>query len=113
MHDYNARKANIEAAEKAFWNEELALHQLDAVRTRSGRLPVRGASSRPELLGRLVLTRLPSTTTPPPPHPHPSQAVAEKAVLRQRTLDWKLRTDPVAHGKEMEKMLYPFAAKMQ
>ncbi len=92
MHDYNARKANIEAAEKAFWNEELALHQLDAVRTAQC---VRAPLSAP-------LTSLP-----------PSQAVAEKAVLRQRTLDWKLRTDPVGHGKEMEKMLYPFAAKMQ
>ncbi len=26
LHDYNVRKGNVDAAEKALWNEELALH---------------------------------------------------------------------------------------
>lgn len=29
LHDYNLRKANIAAAEKALWDEELALHAVD------------------------------------------------------------------------------------
>jgi len=29
LHDYNARKANVAAAEKALWDEELALHAVD------------------------------------------------------------------------------------
>lgn len=33
LHDYNVRKGNVEAAEKALWNEELALHSLDVVST--------------------------------------------------------------------------------
>ncbi len=27
LHDYAARKANVDAAEKALWNEELNLHR--------------------------------------------------------------------------------------
>jgi hypothetical protein len=29
LHDYNHRKANVEAAEHRFWDEELALHTID------------------------------------------------------------------------------------
>jgi hypothetical protein len=29
LHDYNVRKANVDAAEKTFWDEELSLHSLD------------------------------------------------------------------------------------
>ena len=29
LHDYNARKANIEATELAMWDEELALHTVN------------------------------------------------------------------------------------
>lgn len=69
LADYNARKANIEAAEKAMWDEELAAHAVDT-------------------------------------------AVAEAAVLRQRTLDWKNRQDFQAHSDAMERMHFPFNAKM-
>lgn len=31
LHDYNARKANIAAAEQAMWDEELALHKIDNI----------------------------------------------------------------------------------
>lgn len=100
LHDYNVRKGNVEAAEKSFWNEELSLHTLDVVSAgcgiaapSGGHTTTRGAS-RPPLL-------------PPPP-----QTVAENAVHRQRKLDWEFRSDAVAHGKQMEKMLVPFVAKM-
>jgi hypothetical protein len=67
LHDYGLRKANIDAAEKAMWEEELALHAVDT-------------------------------------------AVAEAAVLRQRQVDWKYRSDPRGHAYAMLSAQYPFIA---
>ena len=64
------RKSNIDAAEKAMWEEELALHALE---------------------------------TP----------VAENAVLRQRNVDWKFRSDTAGHAHAMMEQLYPFVAKVR
>jgi hypothetical protein len=61
------RKGNIDAAEKAMWEEELALHAVDT-------------------------------------------AVAEAAVLRQRQVDWKYRSDPRGHAYAMLSAQYPFIA---
>jgi len=51
MHDYNARKANVEAVEASMWDDELSLHK-------------------------------------------PDVAEAERAVFRQRTVEWEFRMKP-------------------
>ena len=61
------RKGNLDAAEKALWEEELALHAVDP-------------------------------------------AVAEAAVLRQRQVDWKYRSDQKGHAYAMLSAQYPFTA---
>ena len=63
------RKANIDAAERAMWEEELALHTVDT-------------------------------------------GVAEAAVLRQREVDWKYRSDLAGHARAMMTQLYPFVATL-
>lgn len=63
--DYNARKANVAAAETALWDEELALHTPDA-------------------------------------------AEAEKSVLRQRTLEWKLRENDREWATLAQQYKFPF-----
>lgn len=64
------RKANIDAAERAMWEEELALHTVDT-------------------------------------------GVAEAAVLRQREVDWKYRSDLAGHARAMMTQLYPFVASIK
>ena len=39
--------------------------------------------------------------------------VAESAVLRQRNVDWKNRSDPAGHAQAMMEQLYPFVAKVR
>lgn len=36
LADYNARRANVTATEKALWNEELALHSLNVAEAEQG-----------------------------------------------------------------------------
>ena len=67
---FPVRKANIDAAEKAMWEEELALHTVDT-------------------------------------------GVAEAAVLRQREVDWKFRSDLTGHARAMMQQLYPFVATIK
>ena len=64
------RKGNIDAMEKALWEEELSLHAVDP-------------------------------------------AVAESAVLRQRQVDWKYRSDKTGHAYAMLSAQYPFVAAVQ
>ena len=39
--------------------------------------------------------------------------VAENAVLRQRNIDWKFRSDTAGHAHAMMEQLYPFVAKVR
>ena len=39
-------------------------------------------------------------------------SVAESAVLRQRNVDWKFRSDNAGHAKAMQEQLYPFVARI-
>ena len=36
LHDYNARKANIEATERALWDDELAVHSINVAEAEQG-----------------------------------------------------------------------------
>lgn len=96
LHDYNARKANVAAAEKAMWDE---------VRPQSRSF---SAPCTPKL------TPAPRPSTPPPTQELALHAVdthvAEASVLRQRTIDWQFRSQPAAHAKVMHKQLFPFVA---
>lgn len=60
VQDYNTRKANINAAERAMWNDELSIHTVDVAEAEKSvhrqRVIEHELRSKPEDFAQLMLT---------------------------------------------------------